>query len=101
MGIAIINADTTRLQDLSLHDKANPNFLIEISPKIFFPALVVVASLGHKDVLEIMLKNPNLNLDMVDPEKGCNAFWYASFYGKMNVMSMLAEKGIDVLSKDK
>ena len=99
--MAIIFADKTRLLDLSLHDKDNPNFLIEISPRSFFPALVVVASLGHIDVLEIMLKNPNLNLDMVDPEKGCNAFWYASLYGKTNVMSILAEKGIDVLSKDK
>ena len=87
--------------DLGVHDQTNINFLIEIEPRSFFPALVVVASLGHIDVLEIMLKNPSLDLDMVDPKHGCNAFWYASFYGKTHVMRILAEAGIDVLCKDK
>ena len=77
---AIRFADTPRLLDLGLHDQANPNFLIEIELNTFFPALVVVACLGHISVLDIMLRNPSLNLDMVDPKHGCNAFWYASFY---------------------
>lgn len=62
---------------------------------------MVAASLGNIDVINLMLKNPGLNLDMVDPKHGCNAFWYASFYGRTHIMRLLAEAGIDVLSKDK
>ena len=89
------------MRDLSVQDQANVNFLIEIEPKSFFPLLVVAATIGNSEVLELLLKNPSLNLDMVDPEHGCNAFWYACFYGKTQSMRILAKAGINVLSKDK
>lgn len=46
-----------------------------------------------------MLRNKSLDINIVDPENGCNAFWYASFYSRPECMNLLAKAGIDIMSR--
>ena len=56
---------------------------------------------GVGECLIEILKNPSLQIDIQHPKSGCNSFWFASFFGKSNAMTLLAKAGIDVLNKNK
>ena len=45
-----------------------------------------------------MIQNPTIDIQVVEPETGVNAFWIAAFYGHGGVMRVLAEKGIDIFN---
>ena len=45
-----------------------------------------------------MLKNPTVNIHLVDPMTGVNCFWLAANFGNGHVMKILAENGIDTLN---
>jgi ankyrin repeat protein len=47
-----------------------------------------------------MLENKMIDINKKDPE-GLNAFWIACICGNGAVMKLLADRGIDVLCKDK
>ena len=40
-------------------------------------------------------------MNAVEKDSGCNAFWFAAYYGRGKVMKLLAEAGIDVLNEHK
>jgi hypothetical protein len=42
-----------------------------------------------------------VDISVVEPETGVNAFWIAAFYGHGQVMGILAEKGIDIFNVNK
>jgi ankyrin repeat protein len=42
-----------------------------------------------------------VDISVVEPETGVNAFWIAAFYGHGQVMRVLAEKGIDIFNVNK
>jgi ankyrin repeat protein len=47
-----------------------------------------------------MLENKMLDINKKDSE-GLNAFWIACICGNGGVMRLLAERGIDIMNKDK
>jgi ankyrin repeat protein len=59
------------------------------------------ACLGNIEIVEILTKSKQIDIDVADEETGVNAFWMAAFYGRGEAASLLATKGIDILSKHK
>ena len=47
----------------------------------------------------MLLQNKSLNINAVDKQNKCNAFWFAAQYGQSESIVQLAEAGIDVLNK--
>ena len=50
-------------------------------------------------MIDLMLKNKNINIH-VENEHGVNAFWVAAFYGHGTIMTILAKRSINTLSKN-
>ena len=71
---------------------------IEIEPKVYFPAIIFATVIGYAPTVKELLKNPGLDINVVDKYNGCNAFWYAALYGRQHCLILLAEAGIDVMS---
>mgnify|MGYP001078576466 CR=1 FL=1 len=51
-------------------------------------------------MMSLVLKNPTVDINVVDAATGTNSFWYSSVYGFGDVMKLLAEAGADVLNCD-
>ena len=60
---------------------------------------MVAAAVGSKEFMQLLLKNKTIDFEVKD-SSGINAFWVACFYGHGSVMSLLANKGIDVLASN-
>ena len=43
-----------------------------------------------------MLRNKTLDINVIDPQTGVNAFWLACLYGHGDIMKILAEAGADI-----
>ena len=74
---------------------------MQVTEKKYYFLLHFAASLGNVEIVEIVASSKNINLNIVDEETGTNAFWLAVFYGRGEVASHLATKGIDILCKHK
>ena len=49
--------------------------------------------------MKVILSNPTIDIHVVEKNTGVNAFWLATFYGHGEIMSLLAEAGIDIMIK--
>ena len=52
-------------------------------------------------MIQLLLKNVNLDLNVTDDLTGVNAFWLACFYGHGLIMKELANAGADVFNVNK
>ena len=59
-----------------------------------FPLLVACAR-GDLEFINLMLCNPDLNIDQQD-KNGVNAFFMAAYHGNIGVMKRLMEKGVNM-----
>lgn len=55
--------------------------------------------LNSADFVELMLRNKNININRTD-KFGINSFWIAAFYGNIEVMKKLMERGIDMFARN-
>lgn len=60
-----------------------------------FPLMIAVAK-GDVDMIKVMLMNQTLDINVIDLESGINSFWLACLYGQGEIMSLLADSGIDI-----
>ena len=60
--------------------------------------MILAAVLGHSECVEVLVSNPNCNINATNPHNGCNAFWFASYYGRGECLTILAEAGIDIFN---
>ena len=90
--------DLQRLKDLGITESLQLDFRIDLKPNKSYPFIILATAIGYSNCLELILKNKSVNINAVDPENGCNAFWYASFYCRPECMSLLAKAGIDIMS---
>ena len=58
--------------------------------------LTCAAFLGRTDIVELLLQNPNLDLEMATMENEYTALMAACMAGCLEVVSFLAENGADV-----
>ena len=93
--------DPDRLVDLGVTEQTDINFKIEVEKGRFLAPLIICAALGLVDCLKILLQNPGLEIDTKEEQSGVNSFWIAAFYGRGEVMGMLAEAKIDILNQQK
>jgi len=56
---------------------------------------MIAAAKGNIQMLNLMLANRTLDINKKD-KFGVNAFWIASFYGKLDFMGILRDHGADV-----
>ena len=47
----------------------------------------------------MMLSNKNVNINKTD-KYGINAFWIAAFYGNIEVMKSLVDRGADIFARN-
>lgn len=87
-----------RLVDLAADANSDINFMIEIASNVSYNPLILAAVLGHAECVKVLLSNPNCKINMKNPHNGCNAFWFACYYGRGECISLLAEAGIDILN---
>lgn len=73
----------------------------KIRQELLLTPLMFAAALGRSNCIKIFLQNLSLDLNAVEKESGCNAFWFAAYYGRGACMKLLAEAGIDVLNEHK
>jgi ankyrin repeat protein len=59
--------------------------------------ITLAAAMGHVKCLEVLLQNPQANIDAVEEYTGANAFWFAAYFGRGQAMRTLAEAGANVL----
>ena len=57
--------------------------------------------MGRPKALQVLLSNLGAELDICEESFGVNAFWFAAFFGRGKCLKLLAEAGINVLSKHK
>ena len=60
-----------------------------------YPIMTAVAK-GDVDMITVMLMNKTLDINVIDLESGINSFWLACLYGHGEIMSILADSGIDI-----
>ena len=53
---------------------------------------------GSDEIIKAMLKNPTVDIHVIDKKTGVNCFWLAAYYGNGQVMKIFAENGIDTLN---
>ena len=58
--------------------------------------LLSAAAKGSPEMVKLVLQNPNLDIDIRN-EAGVNAFWIACMFGHGQVMSLLANAGLDIM----
>lgn len=63
--------------------------------------IILAASMGRPKVLEVLLRNLGVNLDICEETSGVNAFWFAAFFGRGKCLKLLAEAGINIITKHK
>ena len=51
---------------------------------------------GDMEIVKLLLRNPLLNLNVLEPSTRTNAFWLACYYNRWNIMKILANAGIDI-----
>lgn len=74
--------DYKRLKQLGCGDSVDINFGIEIKTGMVYYPIMIAAVLGNKNVMKLLLENPQLNINVQDARTGVNAFWLAAYYGK-------------------
>ena len=52
---------------------------------------------GNADLMSAILRNPTVDVDVLDEETGTNAFWMAAYYGHVNIMQILSRTKISKL----
>ena len=62
--------------------------------------IISVATKGAEEMMRLTLLNKTLDINITN-EAGVNAFWMACMYGHGQIMSMLAEAGINVMNCNK
>ena len=60
--------DVNRIKDFGGDIEIDLNFMIEIESKVFYPLIIIAAVRGYIEVLELLVKNPAIDLNMVDPQ---------------------------------
>ena len=65
-----------------------------------YPIMMAVCK-GHIDMIDLIMQNPSVDVDKIDPKTGVNAFWLACLFGNGSIMKKLAEKGCNIMSTNK
>ena len=86
--------------DLGGADRVDLNFSKQNEDGSDFecPLFCAVAK-GNTKMLGLMLNNKNFDINITDCD-GINAFWFACYLGRGEMMHELANLGIDVLCTD-
>ncbi len=50
----------------------------------------------QKIMVNLCLKDKNININTKDPQTGINAAWFAAFYGHGEILNILANAGADI-----
>ena len=75
---------------------ADLNF--EVTRDGAFPLLIACAK-GNLDFINLMLLNPDLDINKTD-KNGVNAFFMAAYHNHISVMKRLMKKGINMFGKN-
>jgi hypothetical protein len=94
---AVKYSDTSKLIHLGCNDNTDVNFEIEIKKNLFYPLLLLAASIGDSEVIELLLENKTIDINRKEKTSMVNAFWVAAFYGRGNAMNQLASANANVL----
>lgn len=97
--MAIKYGDVMKLKDLGPKESINLNFRIEITKGIYNYPIHLACAQGQVECVEYMVTCPNLDIDMKDEQTGTNAFWLAAFYGRGEIIAILANAGANILVK--
>jgi len=90
-------SDCHKLIHLGCNDNTDVNFEIEIKKNLFYPLLLLAASIGDSEVIELLLENKTIDINRKEKTSLVNAFWVAAFYGRGNAMNQLASANANVL----
>ena len=66
----------------------------------YYP-IQLAAVKGEARIMKVILQNPTIDIHVIDETTGVNSFWLAAFYGHGEILSMLAEAGIDIMNRHK
>jgi len=61
----------------------------------YYP-IQLAAVKGNIEIIQLVLKNNSVDINCCDEKTGVNSFWLAAFFGHGQVMTLLAEAGIDI-----
>lgn len=76
-----------------------PELDVNIRNDVNTTALSIVASVGHNEILELMLAHTGLNLEDADEKFGFTALHRALFFGYDETAKLLVRHGADVTAK--
>ena len=76
--LAIKYDDHNKLGDMGAKSEINFNFMIEVEPGKMYHPLIIASILGHVDCLKCILQNQTIDINTIDKETGCNAFWFSA-----------------------
>jgi len=79
---AVKYSDTHKLKHLGCDDNTDVNFEIEIKKGVFYPLLLLAASIGNEEILDLLLENKTIDINRKEKSSTVNAFWVAAFYGR-------------------
>ena len=61
---------------------------------------MAAAAKGSEEMLRLILMNKTVDINL-ENEQGVNAFWIACFFGHGQIMKTLADKSINIFTKNK
>ena len=94
---AVKYSDTHKLKHLGCDDNTDVNFEIEIKKNLYYPLLLLAASIGDSETISLLLENKTIDINRKEKNSMVNAFWVAAFYGRGNAMNLLAAANANVL----
>ena len=78
-------------------DAILPTREIEIKKNLYYPLLLLAASIGDSETISLLLENKTIDINRKEKNSMVNAFWVAAFYGRGNAMNQLAAANANVL----
>lgn len=63
---AVKYSDVYKLKHLGCGDDTDVNFEIEIKKGVFYPVLLLAASIGDNDVIQLLLENKSIDINKTE-----------------------------------
>ena len=95
---AIKQEDADMFIGLGGHTEIDLNYQVWVDEDTkYYPIQMAVAK-GNPEIMEAILENTKTDIEKCDERTGVNAFWLSAYFGRGDLMVLLAQAGINIFN---